>query len=210
MRDPSVNWFVALIDNQSLAGIWTRWFQFGVSAGGDGLQLRPLSSGELLWLKVLIYTSGLALAAITAWRFGRPLRSAPTLSRVCGQSVPLGQVRTGMEAAAVLCMMLLLSPISHKSHFVVTLLPCLLLARLAIEQRRAWVWGLVGPLLLLGLLTSKDLIGRSWGDATMLWSLPTWFVLTLLVGMWIALGEARVRSTVLRVEPAPTNMRSAA
>ena len=138
-------------------------------------------------LRVAVYGTGLLLVAVTAWLFRKPGRPAPTVPAPNDGPVPFDKLQTGVEAAAVVCLMLLLSPMSSKSHYVVTLLPSLLIARAIVERRSRWLPWLLVPLIACGPLSTKGLIGRSLGDLTLVWGLPVWFALTSLVGIWMVL-----------------------
>jgi len=125
----------------------------------------------------------------TAWSFGR-----------CGEVETTGESprsstiafpRFAWECSAVLCLMLLVSPMSSKAHYVVLILPCFLVAKLAVERRSGWVLVLLGVLAVTGPLTAKGLIGREWGDATLDWNFPTLFAAALLVSCWLMLRRDR-------------------
>jgi hypothetical protein len=108
------------------------------------------------------------------------------------QSHPsLRDLKMGAEAAAVVCLMLLLSPMSSKAHYVVVLLPSLFIARAVIERRSRWLSWLLVPLVICGPLTTKGLIGKSLGDLTLFCGLPTWYAILSLVGMWMVLAIVR-------------------
>jgi hypothetical protein len=129
--------------------------------------------------------------------------------------------------ALALCLMLLFSPMSSKSHFVVVLLPCAL-AVLGLRQWpggtgwRRWCYAAVlAAVMLIGLLTAKDVlknlvpalvlreyhiwgplywftVERSWAMQKILsWGPLTWFLLGLVV--MLVLGAARRRG--LRLWP---------
>ncbi len=87
--------------------------------------------------------------------------------------------------------MLLLSPMSSKSHYVVLLLPSLLIARTIVERRSRPLRWLLIPLIVCGPLTTKGLIGKPLGDLTLIWGLPIWYVLISLAGIWMVLAAVR-------------------
>lgn len=186
-------WFSTLVLNQSLAGMFNRLAQAGLP-----LSVADLPSAEVVlpatttvWLRVVVYGTGVLVVAWTAWRFGAAGRPAPAVGRGRAGPVAWEKLRTPIEASAVLCLMLLLSPMTSKAHFVVLVLPCLLVARAAVERMVSWPRWLLVPLAITGPLTSKGLIGKPLGDLTLAWGLPTWFVLLSLVAMWRLLRAAQ-------------------
>jgi hypothetical protein len=172
-------WDSDLVLNQSLSGLVNRFAQAGLPWSLDRLPsgtaaLAPKTVASIRWLT---YGISLALLALTAWRFGRPDASRSSH-------------HVGAEAAAIVCLMLLLSPMSSKAHYVVLVLPCMLFARALIERRHAAFRLLLPFLLITGPLTSKGLTGKPLGDLTLAWGFPTWFALMLLAAMWLLLPAA--------------------
>ncbi|HJT32515.1 MAG TPA: glycosyltransferase family 87 protein [Pirellulales bacterium] len=194
-------WDSDLVLNQSLSGMINRFFQAGLPLSPADLPTAhaALSTTTIHSMRLLVYGVSLGLAAFTAWRFGGPLRRASAWAvsdragfRVQGSgfSGDWSDVRTAIEASAIVCLMLLLSPMSSKAHYVVLLLPCLVLARAVVERRLDARWWLP-PLLILGPLTSKGITGKPLGDLLLAWGFPTWFVIVLLGAMWVLLPPAR-------------------
>lgn len=152
-------WIAWNIQNQSLAGTLHRLFtplppertsedEFDVSL----LHLDPAAIRALtLALQALV----LGLLAYITWR--RHLRNASEAEhRLC---------RLGM-GGAVMCSMLLLSPMSSKAHFCVLLAPITFIAADFLQRPRDPITaGAIGGLFLLGPLSAKDLIGRPMGNA---------------------------------------------
>jgi len=179
-----------------------------------------LSSATMRSIRMAVYGACLALAGVTAWRLGRPGRPLPPVEPVAGgpslaqgelvapygrnpgvskvperrtidvQDLSWEDLRSPVEAAIVMCVMLLLSPMSSKAHYVVLVLPVVLYARDVVEGRRAWLRWLLVPLIILGPLTSKGLTGKLVGDLTLCWGFPTEFVLVLLLAMWVLITPA--------------------
>lgn len=194
-RSTPGEWYSDVLLNQSLSGLFNRFTRFGLPLSSMQLEVKrvALTEGRLLALKGLIYGTGFLLVVITAWRFGLPGTAAPPQNPAPPGPVPLEGLRTPMESAAILCLMLLLSPMSSKSHFVVLLLPSFILGRLIIEQRSFFLKGLLIALLITGPLTAKGLIGKELGALTLAWGFPTWFIGFSLLGIWWALGTVRRR-----------------
>ncbi|HEX7379247.1 MAG TPA: glycosyltransferase family 87 protein [Pirellulales bacterium] len=178
-------WDSDVLLNQSLSGLVNRLAQSGI----------PLSTAQLpsVWtmfsstatsaIRWLTYGSGLGLLAITALSFGRPGRAAAVPALTGGAPAPWASLKTPLELAAVLCLMLLLSPMSSKAHYVILLLPCLFVSRAAIEKRLDWrLW--LPPLILLGPLTAKGITGKPLGDLMLAWGFPTLFAAVLLAALW--------------------------
>ena len=197
-------WDSDLVLNQSLSGLVNRFAQAGLPLSTERLPtaaavLAPRTVETIRWLT---YSLSLALVAVTAWRFGQPGTGA-------------GPRQVVVECAAIVCLMLLLSPMSSKAHYVVLVLPSMLFARWFVERRPVgqafqpdsqprFRWLLVVLLIVLlitGPLTSKGLTGKALGDLTLAWGFPTFFALGLLAAMWLSLpGSWAKRSTA--VEPA--------
>jgi hypothetical protein len=180
-------WHADPLQNQSLSALFGRIAQFGWPLAPVDLENVTPAPVARLPLHLAVYGTGLLLVAATAWLFRRPGRPAPTVPLHNVGPIPFDKLQTGVEAAAVLCLMLLLSPMSSKSHYVVTLLPSLLIARAIVERRSRWLPWLLLPLAVCGPLSTKGLIGRSFGDLTLAWGLPVWFALMSLVGIWMVL-----------------------
>jgi hypothetical protein len=170
--------------NQSLAGLVHRWHLLGV-ADPTATRINRPAVEQRPWIRRLTYASILGFLAVTAWRFGRPGRLAPGVSGASSRRETSRWI-TGVETSMVLCLMLLFSPMTSKSHFAVLLLPTLLLARRLVERREGAMWALAGLLLISGPLTSRDLIGRAWCDTLLFWGLPTWHVMATWCGLlWL-------------------------
>ena len=164
-------WFADRLRNQSIAGLVGRLATFGPITRIDAINADAptMSPARARATRLLTYGIGLGLLAITAWRFGW---RTPNHRQVA------------IEFAAVICLMLLLSPMTSKSHLCVLILPLFLVAR-AIVERRTTGWILLGiALVLTGPLAARDLIGRNASDLTMAWGLPVLFVFLNLAAMW--------------------------
>ncbi len=195
-------WDSDLVLNQSLSGLFNRFAQSGLVLSPDRLPsgLAVLSESAVRWMRWLTYgTSALLLAAIACRtaRFGQSCAVEPAH----GQSpVDWAQLQLGVEAASVFCLMLLLSPMSSKAHYVVLVLPCLLFARAVVEGRNGAFLGLLPILLITGPLTSKGLTGKALGDLTLAWGFPTWYAVCLLFAMWLLLpltGKQETRDALI-------------
>ena len=176
-------WFADRLRNQSIAGLVGRLGTFGfvTSTAQVADEPPPITPERARTIKLVVYGIGLLLLGITLWRFGWP---KPDRSQFAA------------ECAAVLCLMLLVSPMTSKSHLCILVLPLFLIAR-EIIQRRTTGWIAFGVLLtLLGPLASRDVIGRQLADLTMAWGLPVVFVFLNLAAMWkLARADAPVIST---------------
>ena len=187
-------WDSDLILNQSLSGLVNRLLQSGLPLSTIQLPsaLASLPTTTVAAIRLLTYGLSVALLLVTAWTFGArgQNRSVPS---VTGAIVPWSDLRTGIEAAALVCLMLLLSPMSGKAHYVVLVLPCMLLARAVVEGRCDWKRWLL-PLAIFGPLTAKGITGKTLGDLMLAWGLPTWFALVLLAAMWHLRRECGTRA----------------
>lgn len=115
---------------------------------------------------------------------GRRLEAGPGEKELGRRSQPTLQL--AIESAAVCCLMLLLSPMTGKAHFVVMLLPCFLLARIAVLDGDRRLWFLIVLMAVAGPLTTKGILGRELGGAVLDWGLPTLYLVLGLVGSWLA------------------------
>jgi hypothetical protein len=97
-----------------------------------------------------------------------------------------------------MCLMLLLSPMSGKAHFVILLLPLMLAAR-AVADRQSGSLLVVAALLLSGPLVSKGVVGREWGGLLLDWGIATWHVLIALASIWWILGRRATQGVALVV-----------
>ncbi|HEX7447393.1 MAG TPA: glycosyltransferase family 87 protein [Pirellulales bacterium] len=200
-------WDSDLVLNQSLSALVNRFFQAGLPLSAADLPTAhaALSDAMVHAMRWLTYGISAGLLAVTAWRMGKPFggfsvrgsgSSKASIARTAehagqGGHTPVFardwvEIRPAIEASAILCLMLLLSPMSSKAHYVVLLLPCLVLARAAVERRCDARWWLP-PLVIFGPLTSKGVTGKPLGDVVLAWGFPTWFAIVLLVAMWILL-----------------------
>ncbi len=99
---------------------------------------------------------------------------------------PRPTLQLAIESSAVCCLMLLLSPMTGKAHFVVMLLPCFLLARLAVIEGDRRLWFILALMAVAGPLTTKGILGRDLGGAVLDWGLPTLYLALGLAGSWLA------------------------
>lgn len=175
--------------NQSLGGLVHRFVTFGVMLSADAVpdhNQAALSPGQDRWLRrVLIYGIGLSLVVLTAASFGNPFRTLPTLSAREPFPLPLKEIRMGLECGAIVCLMLLLSPMSSKAHYAVMILPALVLARAAVELRERWLIALMAAMIAVGPLSVKGVLGKKLGDLALMWGCPTWYVLLTLAGICV-------------------------
>lgn len=196
-------WDSDLILNQSLAGLINRFAQSGMplTAAQIPSALAPLTHGTTLLIRGLFYVASATLLAESFCAFGPPGQRLPAEkgdgkllceapfpgAPGCRKKVPVPffcpEQQLAVETAAIFCLMLLLSPMSSKAHYIVLVLPCLLVAQAVVDGRlNAKLW--LPPLFLLGPLTAKGFTGKPLGDLMLAWGLPTWCVLLLLAAMW--------------------------
>jgi hypothetical protein len=135
-------WYVDVTINQSIAGAAHRFFTTGWSFTDGEFNIsydRKILSPEVL--KLLVYALEMALLIASAWAMGRPFRR------------PRDAYAAGLESALVIILMLLLSPMSHKTHFGILMLPGFFVARMAVEyQDRVAAWCMLACVLLIGVM----------------------------------------------------------
>jgi len=196
-------WHADLLQNQSLSALFGRIAQFRWPSSAEDLTALAPAANVALSLRLAVYGTGLLLLVATTWLSGSPGRPAATVPRQTGEPIPFEHLQTGTEAAAVLCLMLLLSPMSSKSHYVVMILPSLLIVRAVVERRSRWPRWLLLPLIVCGPLSTKGLIGKSLGDLTLIWGLPTWYALTALAGVWLLMAAGKAGRDAAGAQEAP-------
>lgn len=188
-------WDSDVLLNQSLSGLVNRLAQSGIPLGTAQLPSvwAVFSERTTSIIRWLTYGSSAGLLVVTAWSFGRPGQTAPVPALDITPN-PWPSLKTPLEAASVLCLMLLLSPMSSKAHYVTLLLPCLLVSRAVMEKRLDWKFWLP-PLILFGPLTAKGITGKALGDLMLAWGFPTWFAIVLLVALWRLVGQLPIMRT---------------
>lgn len=117
-------WYVDVTINQSIAGAAHRFFTTGWQLSDHQLVVTP--NKEIISnkaQKLIVYALDAALLAAAAIGMTRPLRR------------PADSESAGLECALMFILMLLLSPMSHKTHFGILILPGFFVARAAVEKR---------------------------------------------------------------------------
>lgn len=170
-------WFADIFRNQSVAGVVGRFSALGFMTATTQISdtMPAMSAGQIRATKLLVYAIDLLLLGVTAFVFRRR-RNDPHDST--------SQTERAAELGSIICLMLLLSPMSAKAHMCVLVLPLLLIAREIIQRPTAGWLALGGLLALTGPLAASDLLGKELGDLTLAWGLPTLFVFLALIGMW--------------------------
>lgn len=192
-------WFTAMMLNQSLAGLFNRLGRMVTDPSAANLDAVKLSVDAAFWVKRLTYGTGLTLAGITVLFAWRPLRSPAGVDRA-GNADTVGR-RWSAEFGAVMALMLLLSPMSGKAHYVLLWLPTLLVAQALIERPTAWRKLHFVVLLVCGSLTAKGITGKALGDWTLNWGLPTCYALATLGAMWGLMLQARREQALAEAAP---------
>lgn len=161
--------------NQSLSGAANRWLL------ADGSRDRPGAiSPDLLRNAILGGELALLLAALLV--IGRrPVSRAE-------QTEPL---RAALEYSVILLLMLLLSPMSSKTHYCVLFLPGFCVARLALERRDRLLGLLLAAAIAAGLLSNKDLWGEPLYTLALWYGSVTWAAVWLLIGCGYALAKTK-------------------
>jgi hypothetical protein len=117
-------WYVDVTINQSIAGAAHRFFTTDWQLANH--QLIVTSGKKVISdraLKLMVYSLDAALLLAAASVMGRPFHR------------PSDSQSAGLECALMFILMLLLSPMSHKTHFGILILPGFFVARAAIEKR---------------------------------------------------------------------------
>ncbi|MHC4548178.1 MAG: glycosyltransferase family 87 protein [Planctomycetota bacterium] len=170
---------------------WAGWNRLNQSLSGTVHRLgtsvdSPLDASvahlDRTVLRLVVVAAQLAVLALVACATRRVARPRP-------------ERRLG-EGGAVVCGMVLLSPMSSKSHFCVLLLPlAYCVADQLYRKRDPVVCALLGVVFVSGLLTAKSLWGFAPGDRLLACGVVTWGALATLV--------ATLRVLMLRDRAAP-------
>jgi hypothetical protein len=170
-------WYVDVTINQSIAGAAHRFFTTHWNIADGKLNTtfdKNVVSAKTL--KRMVYSLDLALLVGVAWAIGRPLRK------------PNDQRRLGVECALMFVLMLLLSPMSHKTHFGILMLPGFFVARMWIQQRdRLAATMMIVCVISIGLL-DRDFFGAALGDLFSWYGNVMWGAVALGVGCFCAVA----------------------
>jgi hypothetical protein len=171
-------WVVDVTINQSIAGAAHRFFTTHWHIENRNLVSTPdkyvVSANTL---KVMVYSLDLALLAASAWALGAPMRRRGD------------ERRLGVECSLMFILMLLLSPMSHKTHFGILMLPGFFVARMWIQQRdRLAAGAMIVCLISIGLL-DRDFFGAALGDMFAWYGSVMWGAVALGVACFYALAK---------------------
>ncbi len=181
-------WYSRILDNQSIAGAFTRWASTRLAwQNGEIVAVNRSSTPDAHLLRIMTYSCELTLLALAAYTMRRRWRAAPSNANVSRAPEDMAA-----EWGAVMALMLLLSPMTSRTHFVVLLLPALCVARRAFEHGdRVARW-----LIYLTLATAV-LEPPVWGHTSVhiaMWcGLSSWGTAFLLAGcLWILWNRSPV------------------
>lgn len=189
------NWGTFVYYNQSLAGMMSRMFLCDWAWSNGTMQVINLTPA----LPPLVYKLGLlaveavllGICAIGFWRRSSFKGTA---------TAPIFSHEPGLEYSMVLMLMVLLSPVSSKSHFCVLILPGMMLAKVAWEQRSK----MIGTLFIVANIVGFIAL-TWWGEyvarVSLYYGAVTIKTALLLSGCAVALHQIRQQQTVAcRVE----------
>jgi hypothetical protein len=179
-------WGSDIIYNQSLAGAGNRWLGTTWRYTNQGIDITEISGApSAALLKGIVYGSeGCLLLFVTVLLV---VASRSGGSEDTAVSVPS---QPALEYSSVVCLMVLLSPMSSIPHFCTLLLPGYCAARLAVQGRSGLSWFLVIAGFALATLSNKDLQGARLYTLCLWHGVVTWNTLVLLGAC--LLGLARI------------------
>ncbi|GDY03764.1 polyprenol-phosphate-mannose-dependent alpha-(1-2)-phosphatidylinositol mannoside mannosyltransferase [Planctomycetota bacterium] len=168
--------------NQSLGGSLTRIFT-NVPVDQDPFTrpdaaLLNISPGALFNVILMARLAVLLLLAAVA------LRARKVVLAACESTALLVQRRVALgEIGAMLCGMVLLSPMSSKAHFCVLMLPALFCVDRVLRCKRSdpWLVVTVAAAAILSTFSSKDILGKELGNFLLGLGSVTWIALLLLL-----------------------------
>lgn len=210
--------------NQSLAGTLYRLSELPDAASGDvGMDARLWAPSPPVRVAAILAMQ-LAVLALLAWGTW-PRSASPRLNtsgtecqgRLVGPGLPDPErafLRFG-EASAVVCAMLLLSPMSSKAHFAVLLLPVsFTLADFLYRRRDPLTGAALVVILLVSSLTVKGIWGTALGDQFLARGSVCWATVACLLATVRTLRQRQrvplEPSAVEHVEARPHPCRAAA
>jgi hypothetical protein len=126
------HWYTDILNNQSMAGGFNRWFLTTFSAVPDGIRLtlRP-DAMSATSLRRLLYAVDAVICLIAA------AVMMPGSLRSWGDQAPS---RASLEISIVMLLILLFSPVSSPSLFCIMLLPAFCVTRAAVRRRDWFCW----------------------------------------------------------------------
>ncbi len=177
------SWNAGALNNQSLAGLAGRALLLKGTLTEDGVDFVEKDSMSPQTVKWFVYISYLliiisACAAMRPW-FGRLPREW------CGDAPP----PYPLEFSIVLLTILLISPMTSRTHFCTLLLPAFCLARAAVDHasRVAWATLVIATVLLLAATNVPFF--HLWFKITLWMGFSTLAALSLLIGcLWLRFG----------------------
>jgi hypothetical protein len=167
--------------NQNLIGLVRRWTDHPLA---EGTFVRDVAFVQLpvslrRAIKLVLQLAVVASIAIVA----RPRRRNQEPTRVRSW-------RRFGECGLVACGMLLLSPMSSKSHFCLLVLPILFCVETWLRTRDRRVLAALLVAFVAGTLTSKGIVGSRVGNLLLAHGAVTWTTLALMVGSAIGLSPS--------------------
>jgi hypothetical protein len=178
-------WGATIGDNQSLGGLFgrvvtTKWTWSNDRA--DIVALDPLIGS--LAVRILVAFVELLLLAVSFWVIGRSRRIDWHLGDR-DESPP----RPALESGIILCLMLLISPMSSRAHFVTLVLPAFCLAR-HVVRHRDWTTSSLLCVAILAGLANRDLMGDDLSTIARWYGVSTIGTIALWLGCISILRQA--------------------
>jgi hypothetical protein len=189
---PLGSWASAIIFNQSLGGTIQRLVNTEPAFRGGAFEIAErvrVSPFVLKLVSYLIFALMIAVSiAVPVWT------SIRTAGAASGSPLMF-------EFGMVMMLMLLLSPMSSKAHFVTLLLPGFCLARRAFVEGDRLIGGVVVAAALIGIVSNKDPLGAAvyglllWSGAITLATLLLWLGCLLAIVRGARIADATPRAT---------------
>jgi hypothetical protein len=153
-------YFASLLHSNHALGTWFTGLEFNHSLAGALRRLMPAAAVRPVWV-----------AAVACMIFAAAVR-------IVRSRAVAGAVER-FEIGMILCLMVLLSPVSSKPHFSILLLPAWTVAREALLRRDPLLCAATFASVLMGLTANKDLVGAAIYDAAKWSGVITWQSLLL-------------------------------
>jgi len=179
-------WAVGVLENQSIAGAAHRWLTQSIQIVQNDLRFSTrVEAVSPSTLRTVVYSSYLLLGIVSAavmwppFRFFRTKRSQAEVAR------PVSAIHPYVwEVSIAFCLVLLVSPMSHRSHFCILLVPAMCLARVAVDLRDQVARVCLVTAIILSLVSYNLPLIPLVNRFALYLGFVTFTTLSLLIGCW--------------------------
>ena len=179
-------WAAAPLDNQSISGALNRWLTKSARIeGNDVIYSIPPNAVPLRSANTIVYISYAVLAIVSALVLWPPFRPLPALRDRSSEHDRVDTIHPyAWEVSIAICLVLLVSPMSSRSHFCILLLPAMCLARAAVTRRDHVARLCLFTAIILSLASYNLSPIKVVHRITLYLGFVTFTTLSLLIGCW--------------------------